>query len=130
MAQSPELPVFTSPAAPRSRRARLFLASLATLVLTACPGATDIKKLLDDPSQYEGKTVRIAGEVTESAGALGYGVYQVKDETGTLTAVNQTGSGGVPRVGARVGVEGTFRSAFTMGSRTVAVVMEKKHRTE
>lgn len=122
--------MLTTHAAPRSRHARLLFASLATLLLTACPGATEIKKLLDDPAQYEGKTVRIAGEVTESAGALGYGVYQVKDGTGTLTVVNQTGSGGVPRVGARVGVEGTFRSAFTVGSRSVAVLMEKKHRTE
>lgn len=115
----------------RHRAGRLVplgLASAAVLFLTACPGATDIKKLLDDPSRYEGKSVRIAGEVTESVGALGYGVYQVKDETGSLTVVNQSG-GGTPRTGAKVGVEGTFRSAFNVGSRTVAVLLEKEHRT-
>ncbi len=117
---------------PRSGRARglaVALGSLAVLFLTACPGATDIKKLLDDPSHYEGKTVRIAGNVTEAVGALGFGVYQVKDETGSLTVVNQTGTGGTPRVGAKVGVEGTFRSAFTVGNKTVAVLQEKKHKT-
>ena len=114
----------------RSRSSGVLFATLALLFLTACPGATDIKKLLDDPSRYEGKNVRIAGDVTEAVGALGYGVYQVRDETGSLTVVNQTGSGGVPRVGARVGVEGTFRSAFTVGPRTVAVLLEKKHRTK
>ncbi len=109
--------------------AAVFAAAFAAGVARAQWSAS---QLLNAPSEADAdcKTVRIAGEVTESAGALGYGVYQVKDETGTLTVVNQTGSGGVPRVGARVGVEGTFRSAFTVGSRTVAVVMEKKHRTE
>lgn len=114
----------------RRRGLAIVIASTAMLFLTACPGATDIKKLLDDPSHYEGKSVRIAGDVTEAVGALGYGVYQVKDETGSLTVVNQSGSGGIPRTGARVAVEGTFRSAFTVGSRTVAVLLEKDHRTK
>lgn len=112
----------------RRRWARVALASTAVLFLTACPGATDIRKILDDPSHYEGKTVRIAGDVTESVGALGYGVYQVKDGTGALTVVNQTGTGGVPRSGAQVAVEGTFRSAFTVGNKTVAVLLETKHK--
>ncbi|MES2306633.1 MAG: hypothetical protein V4558_14075 [Gemmatimonadota bacterium] len=103
-------------------------AAAAVLLLTGCPGATDIKKLLDDPSHYEGKSVRIAGEVTKAVGALGFGVYEVKDGTGTLTVVNQTGSGGTPRVGAQIGVEGTFRSAFTVGSKTIAVLLEKRHK--
>jgi hypothetical protein len=32
-------------------------------------------------------------------------------------------------VGAKVGVEGTFRSAFTLGSRTVAVLMEQRRKS-
>jgi len=36
---------------------------------------------------------------------------------------------GTPRVGAKVGVEGEFRSAFTLGSRTVAVLIEEKRRS-
>lgn len=118
----------TTSSSPLRRFLPYAVASAAVLFLTACPGATDIKKLLDDPSRYEGKSVRIAGEVTEAVGALGYGVYQVKDGTGSLTVVNQTG-GGTPRTGAKVGVEGTFRSAFTVGNRTVAVLLEKQHRT-
>jgi hypothetical protein len=34
-----------------------------------------------------------------------------------------------PRVGAKVGVEGTFRSAFTLGTKSVAVLLEKRRRT-
>ncbi len=108
-----------------------FIATLATiglLVLTACPGAKPIRELLDDPSRFDGKTVRIAGEVKESIGALGIGVYQINDGTGTLTVVSKSGNG-TPRVGAQVGVEGEFRSAFTLGSLTGAVIIEQKRRS-
>ena len=105
------------------------LATIALLALAACPGTKSIKELLDDPSRYEGQTVRIAGEVTQSVGALGFGGYQVNDGTGTLTVVVQGGSAN-PRVGAKVAVEGTFRSAFTIGTVTAAALMEKQHRTQ
>ena len=112
-----------------SGRVRSAFAVGGLLLLAACPGVKPIKELLDDPSRYEGKTVRIAGEVTESVGALGVGGYQVKDGTGTLTVVLQS-IGAPPRVGAKVGVEGTFRSAFTFGSKTAAVLLEKDRRVQ
>jgi hypothetical protein len=116
----------TLPAAPR----RLWpIATLALVLLAACPGAKPIQQLLDDPGSFDGKTVRIVGEVTQSVGALGYGGYQVNDGTGTLLVVVQSG-GATPRVGARVGVEGTFRSAFTVGSQSGAVLIEKKRKVE
>jgi hypothetical protein len=105
------------------------LSALGLLLLTACPNTTPIRELLDDPGRFDGKTVRIAGEVKESVGALGYGAYQVDDGTGTLFVVVQGGNS-TPRVGARAGVEGTFESAFTLGTRTVAVLVEKRRRTE
>jgi hypothetical protein len=104
------------------------LATIGLVLLAACPGTKPIRELLDDPSRFDGKTVRIAGEVKESIGALGVGVYQVDDGTGTLTVVSSAGNG-TPRVGAKIGVEGEFRSAFTLGSRTAAVLMEHKRRS-
>jgi len=99
-----------------------------SLSLAACKGGvTPIKTLLDDPSLYEAKTVRIAGNVEEAAGVLGYGIYRVNDGTGTLTVL--TKAGGVPRSGAKVGVEGEFKSAFTLGTETLAVIMEKQRST-
>jgi len=38
--------------------------------------------------------------------------------------------GGAPRTGAKVGVEGTFRSALTIGSTTVAAIEETKRKSE
>jgi hypothetical protein len=99
-------------------------AVLACGFLAGCGGTTPIKTLLDDPASYDGKTIRIAGEVTGSAGVLGYGAYQVNDGTGTLTVVSK--EGGAPREGARVAVEGVFRAVFTFKTESVAVLEESR----
>jgi len=100
-----------------------FAASL--LFLLGCRSeVTPIKTLLDDPGSYDGKTVRIAGVCAGGMGILGYGAYQVDDGTGKLLVVTE--SGGAPREGARIGVEGTFRAAFTLKTETVAALVERR----
>lgn len=112
---------------PRSASAAILLAA-ALAVVGAGAGCKDdttpIKDLLDDPGRFGTETVRIQGEVMESVGVLGTGVYELSDGTGTIPVVAK--SGGVPRQGAKVGVEGTVRPAFTLGSRTLTVFMEEK----
>ncbi|MEX2156073.1 MAG: hypothetical protein WD773_04455 [Gemmatimonadales bacterium] len=104
----------------------LFFAT--ALVFMACnEKTTSIKTLLDDPARFDGKTVRIAGEVEGAVGALGFGAYEVKDGTGTLPVVSE--GGGAPTRGAKVGVEGTFRAAYTLGTRSAAVLVEKRRVT-
>jgi len=103
------------------------LATAMLVSLSGCKGATPIRKLLDDPSRYDGQTVQIAGEVTHSIGVLGTGAYQVDDGTGKLFVVSK--EGGAPREGARVGVRGIFRAAFTLGTETAAVLQETERRT-
>ncbi len=117
------------------RRARvtvgLVVLALAAIGLAAslgCQGGTiQIKTLLDDPARFDGKVVHISGHVGESAGLLGYGAYQVDDGTGTLNVVSQ--GGGAPRTGATVGVEGTFKSVYTLGSQSMAVLLETRRTT-
>jgi hypothetical protein len=95
------------------------------LALAACnQKTTSIKTLLADPGKYDGHTVRISGEVDKSIGALGFGAYEVKDGTGTIPVVTE--GGGAPARGTKVGVEGTFRAAFTLGTESRAVVVEKR----
>jgi len=72
------------------------------------------------------RDLRIAGAVTHSIGVLGTGAYQIDDGTGKIIVITKTGA---PREGARVGVEGTFRSAFTFQTETAAVVVETDRRT-
>jgi|SRR6266850_2521750 len=121
----------------RARRHRFShragIASIASIALLAgalallggCrAGTTSIKTLLDDPSTYDGKKVRISGDVTGSVGLLGYGAYQVNDGTGSLVVVSK--EGGAPREGAKVGVEGTFRAVFTLKTESVAALEESR----
>ncbi len=104
------------------------LAAATLLFIPGCKGATSIKTLLDDPSQYDGKIVRIAGTVSHSIGVLGTGAYQVDDETGKLIVVSK--DGGAPREGAKVAVKGTFRAAFTLGTESAAVLVESERYTQ
>ena len=104
--------------------ARARLAPLALLLLLGgCASVTPIGQLLDNPGRYDGKSVRIKGEVQGSAGALGIGGYQVKDNTGTLTVVTEGAA--PPRTGATVGVKGIFEALFTIGGRSLAVLREQ-----
>jgi len=115
----------------KTRLVRSMMVLPSVLVLTLLAGCksdvTEIKTLLDDPARFDKSTVRVAGAVGSSIGVLGYGAYQVDDGTGKLTVVSQ--EGGAPREGATVGVEGEFRSAFTLGTQTAAVLVEKRRFT-
>lgn len=112
----------------RGSPVHVWVLATAALFFASCKGTTTpIKTLLDDPARFDGTTVRIAGEVQGSVGVLGLGAYQVNDGTGTLTIVTE--GGGAPRQGAKVGVEGTFRSAYTVGNQSVAVLVEQRRYT-
>ena len=111
---------------PRTRHAFLSLLVLAVLGIASVAGCkskvTPIKTLLDDPGRFDGQEVNVAGDVTAAVGVLGYGAYRLNDGTGTILVV--TKNAGAPREGAKVGVTGTFRSAFTLGTETAAVIQE------
>jgi hypothetical protein len=106
-----------------ARPASLAALAGALLLLAGCAGITPIGDLLDNPAKYDGKTVRVEGEVKESVGGLGIGGYQVRDDTGTLTVVSETA--GPPRSGSKINVKGTFQALITLGSRSLAVLREE-----
>lgn len=97
-------------------------AALCTLLVWGCSSTIRIGKLLEDPFRYNGETVRVEGEVREAVGFLGPGIYRLDDGSGTLPVVNR--DRGAPRSGSRVKVEGTFRAAFTIADRSLAVLVE------
>ena len=108
----------------RVRRCTPLVLSVGTLAMLAgCASVTPIGELLDNSSKYNGKTVRIQGEVRESAGAFGLGAYQVRDATGTIPVLSQKAS--PPRTGSKIGVTGKFEAVFTVGPKSLAVVREE-----
>ncbi|HEX2249255.1 MAG TPA: hypothetical protein VHH32_02850 [Gemmatimonadales bacterium] len=96
---------------------------LLVLILAGCAGVTPIRELLDDPSRYDGKTVRVRGEVQGSIGGLGVGAYEIKDETGTLAVVSEERD--PPRSGANIGVKGKFQALLNLGFRSLSVLREE-----
>ena len=114
--------MFRTPSTSR-RLGSLGLLPAALVILAGCASVTPIGNLLDNPARYDGKTVRIEGEVKESAGGLGVGGYQVRDETGTITVVSD--KAGPPRTGAKIGVKGIFQALITLGSKSLAVLREQ-----
>jgi len=105
----------------------LSLLAVSFLAVGCTEKTIPIGDLAKNSAGYDGKTVQVSGTVKSAAGALGYGVYQVDDGTGTIMVVTE--SGGAPAQGAKIGVRGIFHSAFTIGTDVVAVIVEKERRT-
>jgi hypothetical protein len=104
-------------------RSRRLLPLLLVLLISGCAGVTPIRDLLNDPSRYDGKTVRIEGKVKGSVGGLGIGAYEVSDKTGTLTVVSDQSD--PPRSGTDIGVKGRFDALLNLGFRSLSVLREE-----
>ncbi|MEW5977514.1 MAG: hypothetical protein AB1898_17110 [Acidobacteriota bacterium] len=105
-----------------------------TLFLLGCEQKS-INQILADPQRYANREVGIKGNVVQSYSVLGRGAYQVDDGTGKLWIVSEKG---VPRKGARVGVQGKIRDGFDLGGLVKLpeavgsglVMVESKHRAQ
>ncbi|MGE5322623.1 MAG: hypothetical protein ACM3SW_07165, partial [Actinomycetota bacterium] len=101
------------------------LIALAALVLglAGCPGSTSIADINKDPGRYANKDVTISGQSSNSFGALGNGVFQVNDGTGSMWVYSQ--NFGVPGEGAKVAVTGRVQQGFSFGGRSFAVILKE-----
>src|SRR5262252_8046671 len=110
-----------------NRKRLFYLAAFVVmaLVLSACE-RMKISEINADPGRFTNKEVAIAGKVTQSIGALGKGIYQVDDGTGTLWVLANVR--GVPSKGARVGVKGYVKPTITFLGVNYATVMEETDR--
>lgn len=103
---------------------RAVVAGTLVLFLSGCASTVPIGELMDDPMRHDGREVTVRGEVQESLGFLGPGIYRLRDDSGSLPVVSQ--EGGAPRSGSEVRVTGTFRAAFTVADRSLAVLLESR----
>lgn len=106
-----------------ARRVRAILMLGMVLVgLSACSRTIRIRDLLDRPQEYDGKTVQVEGTVTQSAGVLGTGAFEIDDGTGRIYVIAR--GQGVPREGAKTKARGRFESLFSFLGRTMAAIVQ------
>ena len=100
-----------------------FLVVWGVMFLAGCPTRTNIDKINRDPGRYAGKEVSIAGHVSSAFGALGSGIFQIDDGTGTMWVYSQ--SYGVPSNGTKVAVTGRIEQGFNFAGRTFATILRE-----
>jgi hypothetical protein len=109
-----------------NRRIYYPIAALLLSVLLVSCNQQKISAINADPGSFHNKEVQIAGEVTQSIGALGKGVYQINDGTGSLWVYSD--KLGVPSKGAKVGVKGMVLPSFTFLGTNYATVIKESDR--
>ena len=95
----------------------------AMLMLAGCPPSTKISDIEKDPSKYANKDVTVAGHVATSYGALGSGMFQIDDGSGTMWVYSQ--NYGVPGNGSKVAVTGRISQGFSFGGRSFAIILRQ-----
>lgn len=105
----------------RRIRASLLL-GLVLVGMNACSRTIHIRDLLDKPQEYNGKTVQVEGTVTQSAGVLGTGAFEIDDGTGKIFVIAK--GSGIPRQGAKTKAQGRFESVFSFLGRTMAAIVQ------
>jgi hypothetical protein len=95
-----------------------------SLLLFSCDSlfTTPIHKILGDPRAYDGKTIKVSGEVTQVFSLVFVKYFKVRDATGEITVVTERP---LPKVGAKIKVKGSVKEAFSIGDQQVVVIVEK-----
>jgi RecJ-like exonuclease len=97
----------------------------AALTLVACE-RTKIGDITADPGRFMDKEVNVGGEVMQSIGFMGKGIYQIDDGTGKLWVLADRK--GVPSKGARVAAKGRITPTVTFMGTNYATVMRESDR--
>ncbi len=110
----------------REKMLPVVLLAVTCILLAGCPPRESIAKINRDPGRYAGKEISIAGRVTSSFGAMGSGIFQIDDGTGTMWVVS--GHYGVPAEGAKLAVTGHISQGFTFGGKGFGTVLHETER--
>ena len=108
----------------------LLLAALGLLVMAGCDEHTDkISDIVSNPSHYAGKSVTVAGEVTQRYELpLGLGnlaAYRISDGTSQIWVLSRAGA---PLVGDKVGLKGNVHEEGSFNHIALGSVIEETGR--
>jgi hypothetical protein len=96
---------------------------LSIACLVGCSFHTSIGDINRDPSRFNGKEITIRGQASGSFGIMGTGVYQVEDDTGSITVLSE--NFGFPPSGAKVSVTGQVQQGIAVGGKNYGVVFRQ-----
>jgi hypothetical protein len=85
--------------------------------------STPIGKILENPRDYADKTVTVSGEVTGAFGLLIIKYFTLKDSTGEIAVITDKP---LPRTGTKLTVKGAVKEAFSLGDKSLVVIVENK----
>jgi hypothetical protein len=111
---------------------RVFLPLFAALALTmtGCNqlarwgiGTTSINKVVSNPTQY--KSVMVRGKVVNQVGILGKGAYEIRDDSGSIWILTQSG---MPTMDSTVTVRGSAGEGVSFGGKNLAVTITEQER--
>ncbi len=104
---------------------KFFYICAIVLAIVACESivSTPINKIIENPRDYNGKTVTISGEVTEIFSLFVIKYFVVKDKTGEIVVVTERP---LPKQGSTIKVKGTVEEAFSIGDKQLIVIVESK----
>ncbi|MEN9202545.1 MAG: hypothetical protein Q6K80_03380 [Thermostichus sp. DG_1_6_bins_120] len=86
-------------------------------------GTTPIATVARDPAQHT--NVWIRGQVVNQLGAFGQGIYQLRDNSGSIWVITDKG---IPAMNSTVTVRGKAQEGITVGGRTFGVSLLEEER--
>ena len=101
---------------------KMLLVICAAGLLAGC-GTVKVRQVLNNPARYQGRTVRLDGEVTRSTGLIVAGLYEIDDGTGKINILSNRP---IPRKGSRVSVKGRMQSGINILGRSIGTVVQEQ----
>src|ERR1700755_1554906 len=96
--------------------------TLAITMLTTGCATVKIRQVLNNPGRYQGREVRLNGDVTRSVGLVVAGAYQIDDGTGKMIVLSNRP---VPGPGAHVTVKGRMQSGISLMGQSIGAHMRE-----
>jgi hypothetical protein len=109
------------------KKALLLISCLCLLTVLGCSSPTGIGKILDNTSEYEGKTLTVKGTVSDVTwiSLVEQGIYKLTDKSGGIWVFSKQEP---PAAGKSVTVEGTVKSAFVLLGQSYGTVLVEKEK--
>lgn len=100
----------------------MIVIGLSVWYLFLYEASTPIGKITENPRDYDGKAVNIAGDVTDRMSLIVVKYFTLKDKTGEIKVVSKRA---LPTVGSKIRIKGTIKEAFTIGDSQMLVLVEE-----